>query len=134
MSKYKLEIKTPPRNNQAAFNRVWRRMVVKKYPRCTGKYSCLYRRKDGNACALGYMMPARLFKDNQETAISSLLGNSKPVRNWFKRVSFDMLKAMQCIHDDASYALAEEPAKYFAQAEVKLRKIAKLYHLKVPKR
>lgn len=129
--KYQLEIKTPPRNNQDAFNRVWRRMVVKKYPRAFDGYSCSYRTLDGNACAIGYMLPARLFKRSNRLDVRDLIDNSTGAKRWLSKVDVHLLTCLQCVHDKSIDS--EGSPQSLAATKRELRVIAKRYKLKVPK-
>ena len=128
--KYRLEIKTPPRNNQDAFNRVWRRMAVKQYPRALDGNACVYRTLDGNACAVGYMLPARLFKGNNSIDLQGLLEDSPAAKRWLSKVDVSLLTDLQRVHD---FSVADGKPQSLAITKGELRAIAKLYKLKVPK-
>lgn len=99
---------------QDVYARVRRHLIRQKKP-AIGKFgTCVYRDKDGNKCAIGCLIPKRLYKESleysslgSETGIDNALRKSgvkltKPIRK--------LLHMLQAYHDVIGHTTTESPS------------------------
>lgn len=138
----KLNNKTRPKNNQDAFNRVYERLITHaNFGKCeSDSEGCQYRRGDGNACAIGYMISDKMAKKLDITLnysslyaagfIRTAIRDFKDVRDWFVNVDIDLLNKLQEIHD---FSHINKDGSINKRDCIKyLRRVAKEYNLKMP--
>jgi len=124
--------KTKPRNNQQAFNRVWRYFIIDGHNQCMSesrKEGCAYRGdKRGEGCAVGCMMPNRMANEADKYDASGILtiwDKMPSVGKWFYKVDKDLLDSLQTAHDYNSFN---------ERKLTMLSDVAKRFKLKIPKR
>lgn len=132
---------TPPKSNQDFFNRVYQYFVVEDKPRAydSKNFRCKYRlsvpHKKSLGCAVGCVLPNKLAKMADETGdddgffggsteIGDVMTRHKPIKEWLKNVSPDLLKKAQKVHDDDFFEL--DKAK-------RLSELAESFKLSIPK-
>lgn len=130
--------------NQKAFNRVAKHLLTQK-KKCRGMFdgapTCLYRGEEGLACAIGALIPDKLYHPRFEGKSAYTLfadyaldyGDDtsegkkveklhKQLLNYFANVDIGLLQRLQEVHDES------KPNRWPA----KLRRVAKNYALKLP--
>jgi len=119
--------------NQTAFNKVWRWFIVKEKPRSFNEGGCMYRDVKGNKCAIGVLIPDNLYISDMDDCSNScirkdFIENFK-LTKLFKGVNLDMLINMQAVHDMKINWKDDGTLR-----DEYLRKVAKHFELKIPKK
>jgi hypothetical protein len=123
----KLPNDTPPTGNQDALNRIVEYFIVGERDQCKGVHSCLYRRVDGHACAVGCLVPDALIKDADKlyngngADADDMIDELPNVADWLRNCDVNFLMEVQDWHDE-----------YFNQY-YKLASIADRFDLQVPR-
>jgi hypothetical protein len=117
---------------QKAFNRIWRHFVTKKGPRSYNgrKNGCMYRGPDGAKCAIGLLIPERLYKPEMEG--DNVLADEvwEAARKAVPGVRRRTLKSLQECHDRAADNV--DNASFGADIERRLTSFASRRRLKIP--
>lgn len=91
-----------PRNNQDAFDIALNGIRKQNYKRSLKKEDfCAYRGKNGLRCALGHMIPNKLYKSGMEglTPACSLFRDFPELGVYLENVDVGLLTNLQCAHD-----------------------------------
>lgn len=88
---------------QTAFNKVWKHWVVDKQPRSQIEYErCAYRGKDGGKCAIGILIPDKLYDSVLEgRGVGYLLTHFPAIRKHLNGCTLKFLLDLQNLHDDS---------------------------------
>lgn len=86
--------------NQTAFNRVVRALRRQKRRSSDGEKGCLYRGPHGLKCAIGHLIPDRVYNEKMENRNPfNLCGGSPYLRRLFRDCNLTFLDELQVIHD-----------------------------------
>lgn len=115
---------TIPYTNQTAFDKVCERLFDGK-GQCIGTEGCLYRRSDGNKCAIGYLIEDKDYDVSIED--SSVKYITLPC--YLQEVDLDLLNALQVVHDKPIHWTVNTFNDY---GLVSLKQVAIAYNLILP--
>lgn len=117
---------------QKIFNKVYKHLLTQKKKsmiddsEAPNGYRCLYRGKDGLKCAIGALIPDRLYNVGIENmGISYLMSRNADIAKYLGRSHTFFLSELQSIHDSSFHT----PAQW----EDKLKMLAKTHDLTIPK-
>ena len=125
----KLQNKTKPNSNQDVLNRVWKHFITDCNRKCLDEdQGSMYRNNEGEACAIGIMMPdymANQLNKKNYSIRSLMVERHMPtvhpkVKKWFDKCSPEFLMKVQYWHDKQDLNRAC------------LQKIASSFNLKIP--
>lgn len=111
---------------QYVFSKVWKHFIVEKSSRGYEKRTSMYRTSDLRKCAVGLLIPDRLYKPIFEgLLVGSLLSESPSMAKLFFGVE-SLIVEVQKAHDFA------DTLNFHYDLECRLRRIACCFSLKVP--
>jgi len=113
-------------NNQQAFNKIVRHLRKQnKHSADERTGVCKWRTHDGLKCAIGALIPNRLYDSHIERqTIEYAMKTHPPLGEYLAGVSLDLMKHMEAIHDN-------EPVRKWEQC---FEEAAKKFNLTLPKK
>lgn len=121
-------------NEQTAFNKVWRHFVVNKGKQSISatKGHCAYRGDAGARCAIGVLVPNRIYDKKAEGSTIDFCLNLLPSwKKHFKNVNPHFLRELQYAHDYKS-GYARTP--FSSTIKQRLKDVAIAWNLTIPRK
>lgn len=128
--------------NQEIFNKVWKHLKKQNHPALNNSGTCVYRTKNGLKCAIGCLIPKKLYTLELEGesiyGLRDLYGTPK-LKNilpkvGIKKQSYKLCENLQEIHDSAEYIDLVEYESYWDFWKPRLISCAKNFRLKLPEK
>lgn len=112
------------RARQRGFNKVWRRFIVERRPKCTDdEGGCVYYKDNGDRCAIGLLLPMRDAKKMATVAGDVSLIWGLPFVRKIRHLGYEFCRDLQSAHDSNSSMRGMQAS---------LCVLAATYELKVP--
>jgi len=95
--------------SQKAYDAVLRHFLIEGNERSTSSEgNCLFRGINGTVCAVGLLIPDRLYhRDMENCPLEEVLSEFQNVEYWLERCSFPFLQDLQIWHDRTDTDLTE---------------------------